>query len=114
MKRHFFQYEGAKIPIRREEATEFYEVDAEGNLVSPRPVAMLLGDGSWAVEGREFCLNRLGRRIAYRVVQVEYELEMHQPRALYAQLRRRVLVTRVPDWEEVERQFKEERHGEGT
>lgn len=68
---------------------------------------MLLGDGSWAVEGREFYLNRLGNKTLYQVVHVEYEIELHQQRGLYGQLRRRVLVTKVSDWDEVEAEVKE-------
>ncbi|WP_243092573.1 hypothetical protein [Thermus hydrothermalis] len=108
MRRHFFDFEGQRIPIRREEATELYEVDAEGNLLSRKPLVMLLGDGSWVEEGREFRLNRRGEKALYQVVQVEYEVELHQPRGLYGQVRRRALVCRVPDWHEVEASVKAE------
>lgn len=111
MKR-MFDFAGQKIPIRRDEATEFYEVDEAGN-ISRKPLVMLLGDGSWAVEGREFYLNRLGTRIRYEVVHVEYEVELHQKRGLYGQLRRRVLVKEVPDWGDIDVAIKEVLHEQG-
>jgi hypothetical protein len=112
VKRRFFQFEGMQIPIRRDEATEFYEVDEEGNLISPRPFLALLGDGSWVREGQEFYVNRLGERQKYEIVLVEYEIEHHQKRGLYGQLRRRVAVRRVPDWREIEEIFRSQAKGE--
>ncbi|NJK42965.1 MAG: hypothetical protein HC933_00705 [Pleurocapsa sp. SU_196_0] len=88
----FFGFDGQKIPIRKDEATEFY---VDGVLESRRPLVTLLGDGSWAVEGQTFAVNILGERMFYQVVRVEYEIDLHQKRGRYGQLRRRVLIALI-------------------
>lgn len=92
----FFDFDGQVMPARRDEATEFY-LEAEDGSVPRKPLIVLLGDGSWARDGVVFRVNRLGELETYQVVLVEYEIEFHQKRGLYGQLRRRVLV--APAWQ---------------
>jgi hypothetical protein len=87
----FFDFDGQKIPIRKDEATEFY-LEGDDGTVSQKPLTTLLGDGSWCVEGAEFSTNHLGTRERYQVVRVEFEIDVHDKRGRYGQLRRRVLV----------------------
>jgi hypothetical protein len=90
MKR-FFETAGQKIPIRRDEATELWlETDTH-----PELLAMFTGNGGWVVEGAVFSTNRLGTVEHYQITLVEYEIEIHQARGKWGQLRRRAVVSKV-------------------
>lgn len=93
----FFDFEGEAIPMRRDSSTEFY---AEVNGILTR-IVILLADGAWVVEGAIFTINILGERQTYRVERIEYEIDLHQRRGKYGQLRRRVLIVNVPTMDEV-------------
>lgn len=84
----FFDFEGEAIPMRRDSSSEFY-AEVDGLLTR---IVMLLADGAWVVEGVIFTMNILGERQTYRVERIEYEIDLHQRRGKYGQLRRRVLV----------------------
>ncbi len=87
----FFDFDGQKIPLRKDEASEIYVERADGT-PDPKPLTTLLGDGAWLVNGAVFTTNRLGERTQYQVTRVEFEIDVHQNRGRYGQLRRRVLV----------------------
>jgi hypothetical protein len=95
--RKFFDFDGLKIPLRKDESTEIYlEVDGEAQR---KPLTILLGDGSWAKQDQRFTINRLGTITTYQIALVEMEVDVHDKRGKYGQLRRRVLVAPVVDLE---------------
>lgn len=95
--RKFFDWDGQKIPLRKDEATEIYlELDGE---VQKRPLTVLLGDGGWAKQGQTFTVNRLGEVSTYQIALVELEIDVHDKRGKYGQIRRRVLVAPFNDLE---------------
>jgi hypothetical protein len=100
----FFDFDGQKIPIRKDECTEFYLEGGDG-VVNQKPLTTLLGDGSWCVLGVEFTTNQLGTRTRFQVARVEFEIDIHDKRGRYGQLRRRVLVVEI-DNSEVNRIFR--------
>ena len=96
----FFEFDGQKIPIRRDESTELYVEDEAGN-VQRKPLTVLLGDGSWAVEGAIFTTNHLGEITTYKVMKLEIEIDIHNERGKYGQIRRRVLLAQMTDVTEI-------------
>jgi hypothetical protein len=97
--RRFFEFDGQKIPIRRDESTELYIEDEHGD-VQRKPITVLLGDGSWAVEGTIFTTNHLGSITTYQIVRLEIEIDIHALRGKYGQVRRRVLIAKLPNQED--------------
>lgn len=90
----FFTFQGSKIPVRRDESTELYvESDTSD---TPRLLTILLGNGGWCVEGAVFSTNQLGIITYYQVTLVEHEIEIHNQRGKFGQLRRRALVAPMP------------------
>ena len=100
--RKFFDFDGLSIPLRKDESTEIY-LESEDGGVQRKPLTVLLGDGSWAKDGVTFTTNRLGEVTTYSVVLVEIEVEIHDRRGKYGQIRRRVLVAPMNTTDRLER-----------
>lgn len=90
----FFGFEGRKIPVAKDEATELYEELSDGS-VTEKPLTVLLGYTGDLQEGSIFTLNRLGEKRSYQVALVELEVDVHPGLGDYGQVRRRVLVVEV-------------------
>ena len=94
--KRFFEFEGQKIPIAKDESTELYE-EREDGTVNEKPITVLLGYTGDLSEGSTFTVKRLGEALAYRVVLVELEIDVHPGLGKYGQVRRRLLVEEIED-----------------
>lgn len=92
--KRFFEFEGRKIPVSKDEATELYEELEDGTL-NEKPMTVLLGYTGDLSEGSVFTVRRAGEKRVYEVVLVELEVDIHPGLGDYGQVRRRLLVEEV-------------------
>jgi hypothetical protein len=98
--KRFFDFEGEKIPLAKDEATEIYEELPDGS-VDRKPMAVLLGYTGDLHEGNVFTRVKGGERRYYHVSLVEVEIHVHEGLGRYGQVRRRILATEVEGREEM-------------
>jgi hypothetical protein len=98
--KRFFDFEGEKIPLAKDEATEIYEELPDGT-VNKKPMAVLLGYTGDLQEGKVFVRVKGGERRFYYVVLIEVEIHVHEGLGKYGQVRRRILATEVEGDEDI-------------